>query len=317
VIIFDQIGTLLVKVDASGAVVDITATDDGTGQHLFKQARATLCAVVADTSGTPHLHVISDPNVKHSIMQTDQLNIFTNTWYYGSNFVYIDNPVDHNEIAKLILFDANVPGNDMATVIGSIMKRTGHVTLNIGFDSVGVPDKFVDPTNGQQYNSVANYHQRKAIADDMFNELKFSEFEWGGQTEGQMCYDYLRLKHNRDMVQLKSFLSPQLHDLIDTRAMKSQYQIQGNNNKDNGNDNKNKYTGFDENSQFLHILQTMETDWIAIDYWSELMPFEVSKHISNNQLTHGLYLLNRCPTPRPELLIYYADSLYTSHFIKF
>ena len=36
--------------------------------------------------------------------------------------------------------------------------------------------------------------------------------------------------------------------------------------------------GFDETSQFLSILTEMETDWIALDYWSELKPFDEKKN---------------------------------------
>ena len=63
--IFDQVGTLLVKVDAADAVSDTHGFADGTGNLAFKRAHASLCAVVADTSGVPHIHVISDPNAKN------------------------------------------------------------------------------------------------------------------------------------------------------------------------------------------------------------------------------------------------------------
>ena len=76
--IFDQVGTLLIKVDAADAVDNIHAYDDGTGELAFKRARATLCAVVSDSGGKPHIHIISDPNAKKSIMETDNLNIFPN-----------------------------------------------------------------------------------------------------------------------------------------------------------------------------------------------------------------------------------------------
>ena len=83
--------------------------------------------------------------------------------------------------------------------VGGIIKRTGYVILNTRFDSIGEPVSFIEPTTAQQYTAaVNNYYQRKAIADDLYNELKFSEFGGNGQTEGEFCDDYLRLKHNRD-----------------------------------------------------------------------------------------------------------------------
>eukprot|EP00973_Karenia_brevis_P035026 4830616-Karenia_brevis.AAC.1 len=111
--IFDQVGTLLIKVDAADAVDNIHAFDDGTGELAFKRARATLCAVVSDSGGKPHIHIISDPNAVQSIMKTDNLNIFPNGWYYGTNFEYVDDPINHTSKAKLILFDANKPGHSM------------------------------------------------------------------------------------------------------------------------------------------------------------------------------------------------------------
>ena len=77
--IFDQSGRLLVKVDSivpSDQNIYIYAVDDGTGDKVFKRAHATLCAVVSDTSGRPHIHIALDTNAKKSIMGTDNLNIF-------------------------------------------------------------------------------------------------------------------------------------------------------------------------------------------------------------------------------------------------
>ena len=203
-----RLGHYSLKVDATDAVEDIHGFDDGSGNLAFKRAHASLCAVVADTSGVPHIHIISDPNDKHSILQTCNLNMFPSTWYYGSNFEYVNDPTNHSSDAKLILFDANEPGHSMDQVIGAIMKRTGYVILNIRYDSTGAPVSFIEPTTAQQYSAVEHYHQRKAIADDLYNEMKFSEFEWNGQIEGELCYEYLRLERNRDVLQLKSFDCP-------------------------------------------------------------------------------------------------------------
>ena len=73
----------------------------------------------------------------------------------------------------MILFDANVPGHSMTQVIEAIMARTGYVITNIRFDSTGIPDSFIEPTTAQQYTAVNNYYQRKAIADNLYNEMKF------------------------------------------------------------------------------------------------------------------------------------------------
>ena len=82
-------------------------------------------------------------------MQTDNLNIFPSTWYYGSNFEYVEDPINHTSDAKLILFDANQPGHSMEQVIGAIMKRTGYVIINIKFDSTSTPVNFIEPTTAQ------------------------------------------------------------------------------------------------------------------------------------------------------------------------
>ena len=93
-------------------------------------------------------------------MQTGNLNIFPSTWYYGNNFEYVDEPTNRTSNAKLILFDANKPGNSMEQVIAAIMKRIGSVILNIRFDSIGEPVSFIEPTTAQQYDAVDNYYQR-------------------------------------------------------------------------------------------------------------------------------------------------------------
>ena len=317
--IFDQVGTLLIKVDATDAVEDIHGFDDGSGNLALKRANASLCAVVADAGGVPHIHVISDTNVNKSIMQTDNLNIFPDTWYYGSNFEFVEDPINHTSYAKLILFDANKAGHSMDQVIGALMKRTGYVILNIKYDSAGAPVSFIEPTTAQQYTAVENYYQRKAIAEDLYNELQFSEFEWNGQNEGELCYEYLRLKHNRDLSQLKSFFNPELHRVVYERAMRGQYiaKCDDDDGDDDGDATDKTYTGFDENMQFADILVCMETDWIALDYWSDMVKFDMSKHTTNNKLVHGLYLLNRCPKSFEQLLIFFPETCYTSHMIKF
>jgi len=145
--------------------------------------------------------------------------------------------------------------------------------------------------------------------------LKFSEFEWKGQNEGELCYDYLRLKHNRDLSQLKSFFSPEIHQMVYERAIRGQYiaKCDTDNDKDNTAD-IDKYIGFDENTQFGDILVCMETDWIALDYWSEMVKFDMSKHATNNKLIHGLYVLNRCPEGFEELLMFFPETCYTSQY---
>ena len=47
-------------------------------------------------------------------METDNLNIFQPIWYDGSNFEFVDNPINHNSNAKLILFDATVKRSQYA-----------------------------------------------------------------------------------------------------------------------------------------------------------------------------------------------------------
>ena len=107
--IFDQSGKLLVKVDSSDPIdKDIYAIDDGTGDRVFKRAHATLCAVVSDSGGRPRIHIISYTNAKKSIMETDDLNIFSPIWCYGGNSEIVDDPINHKSSAKLILFDATV-----------------------------------------------------------------------------------------------------------------------------------------------------------------------------------------------------------------
>ncbi len=62
-------------------------------------------------------------------MQTGNLDIFSGTWYYGSNFEYVNDPIQRSSYAKLIVFDAHEPGHSMGQVMGAIMKRTGYVIL--------------------------------------------------------------------------------------------------------------------------------------------------------------------------------------------
>ena len=79
--------------------------------------------------------------------------------------------------------------------------------------------------------------------------MKFNEFEWNGQNEGELCYDDLRLKHNRDLSHLKSFFNPETHQVVYARAIRGQYIAKCDNDNDNAAevDNHN-YTGFDENA---------------------------------------------------------------------
>ena len=224
--IFDQPGQLLVKVDSSDPIdKDIYAIDDGTGDRVFKRAHATLCAVVSDIGGRPHIHIISDTNAKKSIMETDNLNIFQPIWYHGSNFEFVDDPINHKSSAKLILFDATVKGHSMQEVITSIMERTTHVITHIDHDSKNTPIRFVDPTTAQQSQSIENYHQRKEIANGLHNEYKFSYFESDGQHGMALRREYLELVHNWDLHQLTSHMSEDMHKLLDGKASRSQYRI--------------------------------------------------------------------------------------------
>ena len=123
--------------------------DDGTGDKVFKRAHATLCAVVSDANGRPHIHIVSDTDAKKSIIETNSLNIFNPIWYYGGNFEFVDNPINHTSSAKLILLDATIKGHSMQEVIAAIMQITKHVITLIVYDSKGTPFRFVDPTTAQ------------------------------------------------------------------------------------------------------------------------------------------------------------------------
>ena len=103
--------------------------------------------------------------------------------------------------------------------------------------------------------------------------------------------------------------------MVYERAIRGQYiaKCDTDNDKDNTAD-IDKYIGFDENTQFGDILVCMETDWIALDYWSEMVKFDMSKHATNNKLIHGLYVLNRCPEGFEELLMFFPETCYTSQY---
>lgn len=180
--IVDQVGALRVNVDATYAVGDRPGVGDGTGNIAFKHTQATRTAVVADTRGEPHIHVIFGPNAKLSIIQTGSLNIFPSTWYYGRHVERINDPINHSTAAKTILFVAYDPGHRMGQVIGSILGNTGYDIINIRIDSTGVLVSCIEPTTAQQSTAVENGYQRNAIADVLCNEPKFSEWEGHGQT---------------------------------------------------------------------------------------------------------------------------------------
>ena len=183
--------------------------------------------------------------------------------------------------------------------------------LNVDYDSKGQPFRFVDPTTAQQYQSIENYHQRREIANDLHNEFKFSQFEWDGQNEGALCRDYLALVHNRDLHQLTSHMSAEIHKLLYERASRSQYLIKREENEEAYDDDdkegtttqQKEFIGFDETGQFGDILETMPTDWIAVDMWSQLVKFDIDTHAKNG-LVLGLFVLNRPPGPAEEELIY-------------
>lgn len=61
----------------------------------------------------------------------------------------------------------------------------------------------------------------------------------------------------------------------------------------------------------------METDWIALDYWSELIPFNEKEHFNNGEFVAGVYVLNRTPDSQGEYLMYYPELVYTTRAMNF
>ena len=57
----------------------------------------------------------------------------------------------------------------------------------------------------------------------------------------------------------------------------------------------------------------METDWIALDYCSEMVEFDMSKHTANT--TPPWTVLDRCPKGFDELGMFFPETCYTSHMI--
>jgi hypothetical protein len=257
--------------------------------------------------GRPHLDLTNDCNANEAIMATDQLNIFKYTRHSGNNFEYVDNPISHESNAKLILCDANVKGHTVAEVMRAIMERAGYNIINIGMDNTGSPVGFIEPTIAQQYKAVDNYYQRKFIADDLFREFQWSKFQGNNQNEGELCYDYFRLVHNRDLHKLKSFFISEIHRLLIEQAMKGQYQVQTDDDVTLGD--HEQILGFDETGQFGVILETMPTPWIALDLGSQIVPFDKHLH-TDGGLIGGVFVLNRRPTPPTELLVLARNNLH-------
>ena len=149
--------------------------DDGTSS--IQRARGTLCAMLSDTShGRAHIHLITDRHAKQSIMASDKLNIFHVQSYAGCNFEYVLDPTNHSSRAKLILFDANQKGNVIDEVIGKIMCKTGYRITHLQLDNTGSPTGFIEPSSGQHYQAVEDYMERKAIADNLYDEYKWDNF---------------------------------------------------------------------------------------------------------------------------------------------
>ena len=80
-------------------------------------------------------------------------------------------------------------------------------------------------------------------------------------------------------------MSEEMHKLLYERASRNQYLIKRDEDDDEfdeDNDTNTQHTqfiGFDETGQFGNILETMPTDWITVDLWSQLVKFDIDKHV--------------------------------------
>ena len=52
----------------------------------------------------------------------------------------------------------------------------------------------------------------------------------------------------------------------------------------------------------------MSTDWITVDVWSQFVKFDVDTHVKDD-LVLGLFVLNRCPDPAEDELVYYPETV--------
>ena len=108
-------------------------------------------------------------------------------------------------------------------------------------------------------------------------------------------------------------MSNEIHKLLYERASRSQYLIK-HEEDDDGDDERREFIGFDETGQFGNILETMPTDWLTVDMWSQLVKFDIDTHVKGC-LVLGLFVLNRPPDPAEDELIYDTETVFTTHGI--
>lgn len=105
-------------------------------------------------------------------------------------------------------------------------------------------------------------------------------------------------------------MSEEIHKLLYERVSQSQYRI-----KCEDEDEQHEFVGFDETGQFGNILKTMSTGWITVVVWSQLVKIDVDTHVKYD-LVLGLFVLNRCLDPAEYELVYFPETVYTTHGIK-
>lgn len=109
-----QPGKIFVIVDTSVRFdTEIYVLDDCTCDRVFKQAHATLCDVVSDSGGTPHIHNVSYTNATTPIMVIDILTMCQPILYYGGHLELVDEPLNHKQNAKRMCCGATVNCHSM------------------------------------------------------------------------------------------------------------------------------------------------------------------------------------------------------------
>jgi hypothetical protein len=315
VYIFDQIGKEL--------IAEHKAYDE------YKIVNLHTASVVA-LVGNHHIEQVTDPNVKHSVANTETLTIFnTNRAFEEEQFEFINDPMglalsfdeesktefkegSKDVTAPVILFDRG----DVIKIMAAVSDKYNVVITNIMDDQQGEVASFIHPITQQLYSYQESYHERKEMCEMLYNVSKNEAFKWKCQTIhklAQLAAEHLDLV---DMKVVKAELSAEDRNMYMKNPISQAISRDGNDTylKYNGKraGNAKTYT-FDANKHYSSALKFREQPYIVSTMWDTWEAFNLKKH---GDIPFGEYLLKGGSYGCRRTRIYFNHSLYSYNVIR-
>ena len=301
---FSEIGLELPAGSRPGSSNDPTPPN----VHQSRIVNTTIVALVNGTIGTPHMDIVTEPNVKKSVALTGKLppmfNVKDNIedaydieyfekaeeLAYGDNSEYNEykDGIQKNKNAVRIFFEGN--SERVESMLVKVASKYKSLIPEVIHDD-GAISGFRHPVSKQIFLLTSDYYERKQTCDELYKSKGFEDFKFKNQSwfqVGKLVLEYMDIALWDNLM---TDLSEEQHELY-SKHHSSGYicrhdddgwlKLQG---KESGTSNIVTVDGI---KQFSSLLKFRKENYVNPEPFEDWVDFDETIHIG---IPPGWYIL--------------------------